>query len=58
MPGFPPPGSDRSPRPQYAETNMRKINVLKHIGAALTCGGRAYRFRAEFRPPPTSVPER
>ena len=37
---------------------MQKINDLKHVRAALTCVGLAYRFRAEFRPPPAPAPER
>lgn len=45
--------SDPSPRPRNGETNLLKFKDLEHVCAALTCGGLAYRFRAEFRPPST-----
>ena len=53
-----PPPSDRSPRLACGEIIMRNFKALRHGSAALTCGGLAYRFRAEFRPPPASPPER
>ena len=57
MPRIRPVISDRSPRLPIGEINMREINHLMLFRTALTCGGRAYRFRAEFRPPPAFVPE-
>ena len=55
MPRIRPVISDRSPRLPIGEINMREINHLMLFRTALTCGGRAYRFRAEFRPPSTPV---
>jgi ATP synthase protein I len=55
MPEIRAAASDRSPRPPIRETNMGKINDLTHVRTALTCEGRAYRFRAEFRPSSTPV---
>jgi hypothetical protein len=52
MPAFRRSLGDRSPRLRYRETNVRKINALKHVRPALTCTGPVCRFRAEFRPPP------
>ena len=58
IPGFRPGASDRSPRPPNREKIVPEINPLTPFRTALTCGGPAYRFRAEFRPPPAFVAER